>query len=107
VEAAPVAELDRERERGQGGDAAQAGKPGNDVAKRRLGGELDDRLVERVASRLGLRDDRVAFLEGERERSCCEALLREPAVVRERPGAAVIHTAVTQQQLREPVAGAH
>lgn len=106
-EARPVADLDRERERGQRRDAAQTAQPANDVCERRLRGELGDCLVERIAARLRLHDDAVTLLESEGERARGEALPAQPGVVGACPGARVVDETVAEKQLREPMTGPH
>src|SRR3990172_5210416 len=49
----------------------------------------------------------VGVLEGKGERPARKALTAEPGVVRERPRARLVHEPVAQEQLREPVPGAH
>ena len=54
-ESLPVAQLDRQGERGQRGDTTQTDEPAHDLGKGRLSGELDDRDVECVTARLRLK----------------------------------------------------
>ena len=75
------------RERGQRRDAAQTAEPADDLGERRLGGELDDRPVERVAARLRLQHRAVALVEGElRAAALSKRCRRSQRVVGERPG---------------------
>src|SRR3954447_23484882 len=106
-EACPVAELDRQRQRGQARDSTKAAEPADRVGKRRLGSDLRDRPVERVPPRLRLQHRPVALVEGDRKRSRVKALPAQPAVVGERPGPRVVDDPVPEQQLREPVASTH
>jgi hypothetical protein len=103
----PVAELDRERKRGQGRDAAQTAEPGDDRGEALVAGRLGDRPVERITTRLRLSDRAAAFVEGHHERRRGEAQAAQPALVRERPGRAGPDEAAAQQQLRKPMPGAH
>ena len=70
-------------------------------------GELGDRFVERVSSGLRVEHPAVALVEHDRERPALEPLPAKPRVVRPRPGGRVVHRPVTEQQLREPMPGAH
>ena len=81
----PVPELDRQRERGQRRDAAQANQPLDDVDVRWRGGELSDRLIERVASAFRVKHPPVTLVEDNCERPAVEPLPAKPGVVRPRP----------------------
>src|SRR5207244_4704352 len=82
-------------------------EPLDDVDVRRRAGELADCPVERVSSGLRAEHPAVALVEHDRERPALEPLSAKPRVVCPRPRGRVIHRAVAQQQLREPVASPH
>jgi len=87
--------------------AAQADEPLDDVDVRRRAGELGDCPIERVSSGLRVEHAAVALVEHDRERPALEALSAKPGVMRSCPRGRVVHHPVPEQQLREPVTGAH
>src|SRR5207249_10068609 len=66
-----------------------------------------DRLVESVPPGLRVEHPAVALVEHDRERPALEALSAKPAVMGSCPRGRVVHHPVPEQQLREPVPGAH
>src|SRR5690242_17845216 len=96
----PVAQLDRQRERCQGRDPAQAAEPRDDVMVGGRGRELADCLVEPIAARLRLQDVAVTLVEAHRERPL-EALAAQPTIVLARPRPALPEQAAPQKQLRK------
>ena len=60
----PIADLDRERKRRQGADAAQAAQPAHDRGELGLGGHDGDLCIQPVASSLDLQNRIVVRLEG-------------------------------------------
>ena len=87
LEAGEVADLEAEHERGQGVDAAEAAQPGDGRPPLALEREPREPLVERVLARDEAVDGGERVEVGELGRRLVEALLREPAAVRLRPGA--------------------
>jgi hypothetical protein len=106
-EAAPVSELDRERERGQRRDAEETAEPTNHRGERRLLGKLSDRPVERVATHFRLHHGRVRLVECECERPRVEPLPAQPGIVGAGPRARVIDEPVPKQQHRQPMSRPH
>jgi hypothetical protein len=90
-------------------DPAQATRPGDRLFPRRAGDQLGDRLLERVAADHD-RVDRAEILQQRDLRAAlAEVDLRQPAAVRDRPRAGGVFVAdvVAQQQLAQPLPGAH
>src|SRR5262249_30761060 len=71
------------------------------------GGELADRLVERVASAFRVEHSAVALVEDDRERPTLEPLPAKPRIVRPRPRSRVVDKAMPQEQPREPMPRPH
>src|SRR5439155_26154740 len=105
-EALPVAELHRERERGQGRDAAQATEPCDHVRIGRRRGDLRDCPIEPIAARFPSEYAAVALVEADRERPL-EAQAGKPAVMLARPRRSLPEQLVPQEQFREPVPDPH
>jgi hypothetical protein len=104
-----LGDLGAEPDRRERVDPAQAAQPGDRLLPRRAGDQLGDDLLERVAAD----HDRVDRAEVLKQRHLRAALpqveLRQPSTVSDCPGAGgvLIANVVTQQQLREPLPGAH
>ena len=64
-EPVPVADLDGQREPGQGADPAQAAQPAHQRGELGVGGHLCDRGVESVAAGQGGQDRVVVVVEGQ------------------------------------------
>jgi hypothetical protein len=102
-------DLDRQPERGQRGDPAQAAQAVHDRGELGVGGHHRDRGVEPVPARGDGEHRVVVGLERQPRRGVLEALAAQPRVVPSRPRVAVVvvDDPVAQQQLGEPVPGPH
>jgi len=99
--------LDGEGEGGERRDAAQAGEAVDDLCPGFRGRLHRDGGVERVAAIAHGEHRRQGLFIGDLQGPLGEALPAEPELVRLRPGALLPDDAATQEQLGEPVAGAH
>lgn len=106
--ASPVADLDREREPGQGGDPGQVPQLVHHQGPSRVGGQLFDPGVEPVPAGGGGQHLIQVLLDGEVQVCIVEPLPRQPRQVAAGPGVPVaVHGPMAQQQLRQPVPGPH
>ena len=108
-EPVPVADLDRQREPGQGADPAQAAQSSHHRGELAVRGHGRDRRVEPVAACL----DASARRRSRTRRSSAvagriEPLTAQPDVVGAGPGlTAGVDDALAQQELRQPMPGPH
>src|SRR5207245_3317178 len=104
AEAAEVADLGYQRERGQRVDAAQAAQPRDERAPRLLLGGLADRSLQLLDAGVDKVDGVHVGVEGDLLRRKLEALLAEPLAAHDSPGAGRQPPPVAQAELRQPMA---
>ena len=102
-----MADLEREHERGQRVDAAEAAQAGDGLCPLALESEPREPLIECLLARDQPVDGGERVEVGELGRRLVEALPVEPGTVPLRPGAALVDHAVQQQQLGGAVAATH
>ena len=107
-EPVPVTDLDRQPKPGQRRYPTQAAQPVHHGSELGIGGHRCDRRIQTIPEGQGSQHGLVLSVESHPGRRVGKVLAGQPRVVSTRPGRpAGVDDAVAQQQLRDPVPGAH